>query len=165
MVHQAHGGIVLGSAVKGGIRDIHARNLNFQGTQRGIRIKSSAGNGGVVEKIYLSNIVMHNISHEGITINAQYDGNHFLLAAADVEAEEADVKSTPFYHEIHIQNVTGDSKLGIQIIGPSDKHFDKIELRDVHMITKQEMVVTHADHFTKSNVTVVIDKHLYDHKP
>ncbi|MGC2935923.1 glycosyl hydrolase family 28 protein, partial [Enterococcus faecium] len=60
MVH-GHGGVVLGSEMRGSIRNITISNCIFQETDRGIRLKSRRGRGGIVEDIRVSNIVMDNV--------------------------------------------------------------------------------------------------------
>ncbi len=60
MVH-GHGGVVLGSEMSGSIRNITISNCIFQETDRGIRLKSRRGRGGIVEDIRVSNIVMDNV--------------------------------------------------------------------------------------------------------
>ena len=56
-----HGGVVIGSEMSGGVRKVVISNCVFDGTDRGIRIKSTRGRGGVVEDIQVDNIVMRNI--------------------------------------------------------------------------------------------------------
>ena len=53
MVH-GHGGVVIGSEMSGGVRNVVIANCVFVGTDRGIRIKSRRGRGGVVEDIRAS---------------------------------------------------------------------------------------------------------------
>lgn len=54
----SHGGIAIGSETAGGIRDVQVKNCSFQGTMRGIRIKSRRGRGGTIENIYLEDLKM-----------------------------------------------------------------------------------------------------------
>ena len=148
-MHNGHGGLVIGSEMSGGVRHIFAHNLTFIGTDRGIRIKSTRGRGGVVEDVHISDITMHNISHEGITINTYYTN----------APEEPLSERTPIFRNIHIENVTGDSKkVGIQILGLPEKHLDKIELVNVHMTAHQKMEISYADHVTQTNVTYTVKK-------
>jgi polygalacturonase len=58
---QGHGGVVFGSETAGGIRDVSVSNCIFEGTDRGIRIKSRRNRGGVVEDIHFSDIIMKNV--------------------------------------------------------------------------------------------------------
>ena len=60
MMH-GHGGVVIGSEMSGGVRNVAISNCTFVGTDRGIRIKSRRGRGGVVEDIRVSNIVMDRV--------------------------------------------------------------------------------------------------------
>ncbi|MEK3867191.1 glycoside hydrolase family 28 protein [Paenibacillus sp. FSL H7-0716] len=60
MIH-GHGGVVLGSEMSGDIRNIVISNCVFKQTDRGIRLKSRRGRGGVVEDIRVSNIVMEDV--------------------------------------------------------------------------------------------------------
>lgn len=160
VVHSGHGGIVIGSAISGDVRHINAHNLHFEGTQRGIRIKSARPHGGTVEDITISGITMKNISHEGITINALYEQKH--IDPMHIPPETFSVEKTPVYRNIHISNVTGDSKLGLQIIGLPEKHFEKIELKEVHLVAAKEEIIVNAN-VQKEKFTYKVDKHLYDH--
>lgn len=60
MVH-GHGGVVLGSEMSGGISHVVISNCVFEGTDRGIRLKSRRGRGGVIEDVRVSNIVMDGV--------------------------------------------------------------------------------------------------------
>ncbi|WP_094551176.1 glycoside hydrolase family 28 protein [Petroclostridium xylanilyticum] len=60
MVH-GHGGVVIGSEMSGDVRNVVISNCVFEGTDRGIRIKSRRGRGGVVEDIRVTNIIMKNV--------------------------------------------------------------------------------------------------------
>lgn len=58
-----HGAIVIGSEMAGGIKNINARKCIFEGTDRGIRIKTRRGRGidGIINGIYADNIVMKKV--------------------------------------------------------------------------------------------------------
>lgn len=60
MVH-GHGGVVLGSEMSGGIRRVSITGCVFDGTDRGIRIKSRRGRGGAVEDVSVTGIVMNDV--------------------------------------------------------------------------------------------------------
>lgn len=57
MVH-GHGGVVIGSEMSGGVRNVVVSNCIFESTDRGIRLKSRRGRGGVVEDIRVTNVIM-----------------------------------------------------------------------------------------------------------
>ena len=60
MVH-GHGGVVLGSEMSGSIRNVTVSNCVFQDTDRGIRLKSRRGRGGVIENLLVTNIMMDGV--------------------------------------------------------------------------------------------------------
>ncbi len=68
-----HGGVVIGSEMSGGVRKVTISNCIFDGTERGIRIKTTRGRGGAVEDIRVSNIVMSNIRRSPFDLNMFYE--------------------------------------------------------------------------------------------
>jgi len=56
-----HGGIVLGSEMSGDIRNVAVSSCVFYETDRGVRLKSRRGRGGVVEGVQLSNLIMEKV--------------------------------------------------------------------------------------------------------
>ncbi len=62
-MRQGHGGVVLGSELSGGIENVRVQQCVFQGTDRGLRIKTRRGRGryGTVSGIVFSHIVMDHV--------------------------------------------------------------------------------------------------------
>ena len=58
--------------MSGGVKKVTISNCVFDGTDRGIRLKSTCGRGGIVEDIRVSNIVMSNIKKEAIVLNLKH---------------------------------------------------------------------------------------------
>ena len=58
---RGHGGVVLGSEMSGGVRNVVVSSCVFSGTDRGIRLKTRRGRGGTVEGIQLTNLFMENV--------------------------------------------------------------------------------------------------------
>jgi uncharacterized membrane protein YkoI len=92
-----HGGVVIGSETSGSVRNVTISNCVFEGTQRGIRIKSTRGRGGVVENIRASNLVMRHMSDAAFSITMFYGGDRS-------EARPVD-ESTPAFRNIHCSDV------------------------------------------------------------
>ena len=59
-------GIVIGSDTSGGVRNVLAYDCVYDGSDVGIRLKSNASRGGVVENLYYRNITMRQIKNEAI---------------------------------------------------------------------------------------------------
>ncbi len=56
-----HGGVVIGSEMSGGVRNVAISNCVFHGTDRGIRIKTRRKRGGYIEDVIISNILMDEV--------------------------------------------------------------------------------------------------------
>ncbi len=60
MIH-GHGGIVIGSEMSGGVRNVVVSNCIFQDTDRGIRLKTRRRRGGFMEQFSFNNIIMDRV--------------------------------------------------------------------------------------------------------
>jgi polygalacturonase len=104
MVH-GHGGVVIGSEMSGGVRNVVIDNCVFVGTNRGIRIKSRRGRGGVVEDIRASNIVMTDVLCP-FTMNLYYHinarGDRYV---SDKQPRPVNA-GTPMVRRIHFSHIS-----------------------------------------------------------
>ncbi|HYH02716.1 MAG TPA: glycoside hydrolase family 28 protein [Bacillota bacterium] len=134
MVH-GHGGVVIGSEMSGGVRNVVISNCVFEGTDRGIRIKSRRGRGGLVEDVRVDNIiikgsispiVMHKFYHcgEGGKEERVWDKNPHPVDA-----------TTPAFRRIHFSNITAREVTaaagflyGLPEFPISDVSFDNISI-------------------------------------
>lgn len=66
-----HGGVVIGSEMSGGVKNVVISNCVFQNTDRGIRIKSRRNRGGCVDGIIVGNIIMDRVKC-AVTVNEFY---------------------------------------------------------------------------------------------
>jgi polygalacturonase len=105
MVH-GHGGVVIGSEMSGGIRNVVISNCIFEGTDRGIRIKSRRGRGGVVEDIRVDNLIMKKV----ITPFALNEYYHCGPGGKEQTVWDKNPHpvdhATPVLRRIHFSNVT-----------------------------------------------------------
>ncbi len=141
MVH-GHGGIVIGSEMSGGVRNVTVTNCVFQKTDRGIRLKSRRGRGGTVEDIRVSNIVMDEVICPfvinlyyfcGVKGNDRYvwDKNPYPVT-----------KETPSFKNIHFANITAknvSSAAGF-IYGLSEQYVEEVTFSNVHVTMAKEAV-------------------------
>lgn len=127
-----HGGVVIGSEMSGGVKKVTISNCVFDGTERGIRLKSTRGRGGVVEDIRVSNIVMSNIQREAIVFNLKYS----KMPA------EAKSDRTPEFRNIYVTGMTvRDVKTPIKIVGLEEAPIEGIVLRDIDVINALEKCI------------------------
>ncbi|WP_172327233.1 glycoside hydrolase family 28 protein [Mangrovicoccus sp. HB161399] len=60
-MERGHGAVVLGSEMSGEITDVTIRACSFDGTDRGLRIKTRRGRGGTVARVTLDHVVMTDV--------------------------------------------------------------------------------------------------------
>jgi polygalacturonase len=90
-----HGGIVIGSEISGGVKNIFAQNctMNSPLLDRALRIKTSSARGGVTENIYLRNITVGQVKQEAILITMFYeDTGAFMPLIRNIEVDNMQVK-------------------------------------------------------------------------
>lgn len=139
-----HGGVVIGSEMSGDVRKIAISNCIFDGTDRGIRIKTARGRGGVVEDIRVSNIIMKNIKDQAIVLDMQY-------AKTNVEAVS---ERTPIFRNIHFSNITGQVNQAGYLNGLEEMPIDNITFNDINMDAKTGFSINNSSNIEFHNVTV-----------
>ena len=131
MAH-GHGGVVIGSEMSGDVRNVVISNCVFVGTERGIRIKTRRGRGGVVEDIRASNIVMREVLVP-FTMNLFYN---FLAkgdqAVSDKRPRAVDA-GTPRVRRIQFAQITaGDAHYAAAFLyGLPEMPIEDVTFRDV----------------------------------
>lgn len=127
-----HGGVVIGNEMSGSVRKVTISNCVFDGTDRGIRIKSTRGRGGVVEDIRVSNIIMSNIKREAVVLNLKY-------SKMPVEPMS---ERTPLFRDISISGLTAVGvKTPVKIVGLEEAPVTDIILRDINVKNAREKCI------------------------
>ena len=139
-----HGGVVIGSETSGGVKNIAIANCIFDGTDRGIRIKSARGRGGVVEDFRVNNIVMRNIKNEAVIITTYYE-------KSDPEPVS---ERTPVFRNIRMSGLTGDAKIAVDLSGLAEMPLENISLSDIKLDTTTGAVIRDAKNVSLHNVVI-----------
>jgi polygalacturonase len=107
---RGHGSVVMGSETAGSIRNIRISDCVFNGTDRGIRIKSRRGRAGTVENVMLEKITMKGVGCP-IVMNLYYECGarpEEIEAISDRKPRPV-TDSTPCIRNIKITNVTAEN--------------------------------------------------------
>ena len=159
-VYHAHGGIVIGSEMSGGVKNLHASDCTFIGTDIGLRFKTTRGRGGVVENIWISNVDMINIPAQVIGFNMFYEGNSPIIEedqSADdekrVEKQIPVTAETPIFRNVFFKNITAtNSYEALSLNGLSEMNLKNIVIEDSYFDTKKALTIVDADGITLKNV-------------
>ena len=145
-----HGGVVIGSEMSGGVKNVTISNCIFDGTDNGIRLKSARGRGGVVENIRVSNIVMNNIRRIGFIFNLFYDKGTSI---------EPVTEQTPIFRNIHISDVTGVNveKVGM-LTGIEEMPVEGISFSNISMKANMGFIAETGNNLRFSNVDIAVEE-------
>ncbi len=139
-----HGGVVIGSEMSGGVKKIVITNCIFDGTDRGIRIKTARGRGGVVEDIRVSNIVMKNIREAAFVLDMQYSRSK----------PEPVSERTPAFRNIHFSNITAEAKDAGLINGIEEMPVENISFHDIQVVSENGFQVREAKDISFSEASI-----------
>jgi len=107
----AHGrsAVGIGSEMSGGVKNLAISNCVFNGTLRGLRIKTNRDRGGTVENYRADNIIMSDVE-TAISIDMYYGTKENRPVPVS--------EKTPYFRNIHISNITATDLLNsVQITG------------------------------------------------
>lgn len=141
-----HGGVVIGSEMSGSVKKVVISNCVFDGTDRGVRIKSTRGRGGVVEDIRVSNVVMNNIGQEAIVFNLRY--------SKMPDEEKSD--RTPVFRRITVDGLMGyQVKTPVKVVGLPEAPVSDITLKNIDIRdAKSECVFEDCENLRLNDVYV-----------
>lgn len=103
-----HGGVVIGSEISGGCRNVYAENnvMDSPELERVVRIKTNTCRGGVIENINARNIKVGVCKESVLKINLDYEPKEVCCRGF-----------VPTVRNVNIENITCEkSKYGVQII-------------------------------------------------
>ncbi|MDT0677568.1 glycoside hydrolase family 28 protein [Autumnicola musiva] len=144
-----HGGVVIGSEMSGGVKKVTISNCIFDGTDRGIRLKTARGRGGTVEDIRVSNIIMNNIQDEAIMMNMFYDKNKEIEPVSE---------RTPTFRNIHFSGITGKNiNAAGKILGIEEMPVQNISFSDINFQAKEGFYVSVAKNVEFHDVSVTTE--------
>lgn len=104
-----HGGMVLGSEISGGCRNIFVENciMDSPNLDRVFRIKTNTCRGGVIEKLYARNLTVGECKESVLKINLDYEPREVCCRGY-----------LPTVRDIYLENVTCEkSRYGMMVIG------------------------------------------------
>ena len=101
-----HGGVVLGSEMSGGIRNVLVTSCVFVETDRGIRLKTRRGRGGEVAGIQLDNLIMEKVMCPFVFNMYYFCGKGGRLPEIQDKRPRPADDTTPSLRDVRISNVT-----------------------------------------------------------
>jgi polygalacturonase len=144
-------GLSIGSYTSGGVRNVTAENITFDGTTSGIRMKAWRDRGGVVEDIHYRNIVMKHVRYP-VWITSYYP----KPPAHPSKDQPTEGKSqNPVWRDISIENLTvTDSPNSILLWGLPDEPIDGVTFKNTKISAETGALIFHAKNIGFANVSI-----------
>ena len=158
-VYRGHGGFVIGSEMSGGIRDIKVRDCVFEGTDSGIKFKSTRGRGGLITGIDISGIMMSDIIGDAITIDMYYGRKGAEEAAVEVSEETPVIDGVTInavacvgaaravwingLPEMPVRNISISNSVFTSDSGMEARNAESLKLSDVTINAPAPAIITH----------------------
>jgi hypothetical protein len=158
-VLHGHGGFVIGSEMSSGVKNVYVTNCLFNGTDTGLRMKSTRGRGGVVENIYIEKIHMVNIKGDAFTFDLYY-ANKPVAGQADGDTSAADAipavtEETPCFRKLYISDIyCQGAERAIYFNGLPEMPISKLELSNSTFVSRRGAELHYAKDITFRNVTI-----------
>ncbi|MCX2838243.1 glycoside hydrolase family 28 protein [Salinimicrobium sp. MT39] len=143
-----HGGVVMGSEISGGVRNVYVRNntMNSPNLDRAIRIKTNTRRGGTIENIFVKDLKVGQVKEAVLKINTHYgiyanqEGGHM-----------------PVIRNILLENVEVENggEYGVLILGREQSPVSNVKLKNVNIKNVEvPLRVEHADDIIFENTTI-----------
>jgi polygalacturonase len=155
-VYHAHGGFVIGSEMSGGVKNIYVHDCTFMGTDIGLRFKTVRGRGGVVEKIYASNINMKDIVSEAILFDMYYFASPKIVDGIPQVDFQPVTEATPSFKDFYFDNIVcNGASEAIFIRGLPEMHIRNINLSNMVLQAAKGIECTEATGINFKNIHLV----------
>ncbi len=150
---RGHGGIVIGSEMSGGIRNIFAYDCEFNGTDRALRIKAARERGGYVKDLWFRNIAADRIVHEAIMINMKYTADGF---SGTRKGDQPPRFGNSHFEQISCQYAEGNI---IRIDGLEDQPVEDLYFERINLQGEQGILVANARNVTFKDLRIRVRQH------
>ena len=145
-----HGhGLSIGSEIAGGASDVDAEDIQFEGTDNGIRIKANRDRGNDVGNLHFQNIHMQNVKR-ALVISEFYP----KIMPPDPDTAAPVTRLTPHFHDITIENLTATGGMAAgAIAGLPEAPIRNVVLNNVHIVAEKGLAISNAQ-VTGSGVVI-----------
>lgn len=148
IMKDGHGGVVMGSEISGGVRNVFVRNckMNSPNLDRAIRIKTNTRRGGLIENVFVKNIEVGQVKEAVLKINTHY------AIYDNQEGEHMPIIRNIYLEDINVEN---GGEYGILIRGREASPVTNVNLRNVHIKNAETpLLIENAEDVSFINTTI-----------
>lgn len=137
------------------VKHIIFEDIDFNGTDSGIRLKSTVGRGGGEEDFLYQNLTMKNVRYP-FYIDSYYDKD-YTTPENDKATAKALTATTPAFKNIYLKNIviTGATQNAIFLYGRPESHIKNVTLDNVQITAAKGISAQFVDNLRFINGTKV----------
>lgn len=144
-----HGGVVIGSEMSGGVRNVWITDSEFVGTDRGLRIKSMRGRGGSIQNVFYENVQHRDIRLMVVELTTFYRSSTLVPKT----------EKPPLIDGVHIRNISAQgAKQAIDIVGLPEQPIRNVSFENVSIVAKEGVRCVDCEQVTFKNTTLSSDQ-------
>ncbi len=144
-MRDGHGGVVIGSEISGGCRNVFVENcvMDSPNLDRAIRIKTNSVRGGLIDGVYVRNVMIGQVAETVFKVNFLYE-------------EGAGHGFNPVVQNVYFENVRSrESRFPFYIIGYEDSPVRNLHFKDCRFEgVKEPSVIRHVENMVLDNVII-----------
>lgn len=153
-VYHGHGGFVIGSDEAGGMDRLCVRNCRMIDTDTGLRFKSGRDRGGLVQNVYVDNVMMNDIDGEAILFDMHYQEKVPLTGDTVKKTVTTD---TPIFRNFHISRVIcREAGRAILFQGLPEMPVANVTITDCAISAEKGVQINWADNVALNNIKLEI---------
>jgi polygalacturonase len=143
---RGHGGVVIGSEMSGGVRNVYVNDCDWKGTDRGLRIKSMRGRGGVVE-----NVTYENVRHQDLGLLVVEVTTFYTSSTLEPRTQ-----TPPTIRGVHIRNIQArGAHQAMDFIGLPELPIQDVTVENVDIVADKGVrcIDCRSVHFDRARIT------------
>jgi unsaturated rhamnogalacturonyl hydrolase len=145
VMKDGHGGVVLGSEVSGGVRNVFAENcrMDSPNLERALRLKTNSERGGAIENVFFRNVEVGRVSHSIFTIDLVY-------------GRITNGSYPPVVRNVLMENVTATSSpRALFVVGTTNSVIENVRVQNCTFRGVEGAdILTHSGSVSLQNVTI-----------
>lgn len=148
-----HGGVVIGSEISGGYRNLFVENCEMDSPQldRVIRIKTNNGRGGTIENVFVRNVQVGQCKEAVLKINLLYEPREICTR-----------NFPPIVRNVWLDNVNcAKSRYGVYLAG----YDDSVNISDIHVSNSSWTGVAEDNRFVGKAADVTFENLTINNNP
>jgi polygalacturonase len=150
-VGTGHGGVVIGSEMSGGVRNVNVSDCVFRGTDNGLRFKSERGRGGTVENINVKHVEMSDIQGVAILFDMYYEKSKKHSSGPPPQVDEG----TPAFRDFNISQIKcSGAYQGFELRGLPERPLENLKFDDIHINADAAGAIQYVNGITLHDVHV-----------